>query len=191
MYKYLSVIAFALVFTTTAHANPCEPHSYRPSSDPHLAAGSVPNTSLDQHLNLSQYAHGIQFDIEQDGGDLRVDIIGYPAEAQLAAGLFMLLQISRLAQDDFERLVLVEEGEEIFSLDGQIARRNGCQALWGVSTAGSPLPLFVDIMGAVKDAEGHVLIPRYSGNWLSDMNIALEAFNEAIAPEWIFSAAGQ
>ena len=188
MFKNFFAIARTSVFTTPAHANPCEPYTYQPSFAPHLEAGSVPKNELDEHLNASRFAHSIQFDIEQDGGDLRVDIIGYPAEAQLAAGLFMVLQVARLAQDDFERLVLVEEGKEIFAFDGQIARENGCQAVWGISTAGSPLPLFVDIMGAAKDAEGNALIPRYTGNWLSDMNIALEAFNEVIAPEWIFSA---
>jgi hypothetical protein len=189
MFRNFLVAALVSSLASSADANPCETFKYQPSSSPHLKAGSVQNNELDQHLNASKYAHGIQFDIEQNGDDLRVDLIAYPKEVQLVAGLFMLLQVARLAQDDFERLVLVDQGEAIFSFDGRTARKNGCQALWGVSAAGSPLPLLVDMMGAAQDADGIALIPKYTGSWLSDMNIALEAFNTLIAPNWIYSTA--
>lgn len=181
------VLAFGL--TTEAVANPCEGLRYQQSFADHLEAGSVSNNDLDDHLNTTQYSHGIQSNIEQRGSDLRIEIISFPGETQLAAGLFLILQAARLAQDNFERVVLVEQGQEKFSFDGKVARENGCQALWGVSTAGSPMPLFVDIMGAAIDADGNALVSSYTGLWLSDMNIALEAFNGKIAPAWIYSAA--
>jgi len=182
-------VALTFGFTAEAIANPCDGLRYQKSSAAHLEAGSVSNNKLDDHFNATRYSHGIKSDIKQIDGNLRIDIVSFPGDSQLAAGLFFILQVTRLAQDDFERVVLVEQGKEVFSFDGMVARENGCQALWGVSTAGSPLPLFVDIMGSAKDADGNALISTYTGNWLSDMNLALEAFNSEIAPAWIFNAA--
>ncbi len=101
----------------------------------------------------------------------------------------ILLQVSRLAKEDFERLVLTEDGEAIYFLDADTAREAGCQASWGVpSTHGSPLPLFVLLMGNMKSIDGKPVVKRYTGSWLRDMNIALEAYNVSVAADWIHSA---
>lgn len=192
MHKSFFISTITTLFlnaATNANASPCDNYKYNSSPLPHLQAGSIPNDELDQYLNDSQYSHGIKFEIEPSEDELRVDIVSYPPEAQLAAGLFMLLQIGRLAEEDFKRIVLIENGEEIFSFDGSAVRKNGCQALWGTSAAGSPMMLLVDVMAYAKDTEDNPLIPRYTGNWLTDMTVALEAFNTKIAPLWIFSAA--
>ncbi|OJI94523.1 hypothetical protein LY10_03475 [Planktotalea frisia] len=188
MLKYYFIATTLLTAATNAHANQCDNYKYNSSPLPHLQASSVPNDELGQHLNASQYSHGIKFDIEPIEDDLWVDIVSYPPETQLAAGLFMLLQIGRLAEQDFKHLVLIENSEKVFSFDGLAIRRNGCKALWGTSAAGSPMMLLVDVMTYARDAEDNLLIPRYTGNWLTDMTIALETFNTSIAPEWIFSA---
>lgn len=181
--------ALVLAFPTSLFANPCEKTKYVRSSAAHLAAGSIPNDELGRHLNASNYTHGIQFDIQQVGADLRVDIIHFPQQTQLAAGLFALLQVSRLAANDFDRLVLVDDDKELFAFVGTVARENGCQTLWGVNVEGSPMPLLVGIMSAAKDLENDALLVQYSGRWLEDMNIAVGTFNEVIAPKWLFSAA--
>ena len=189
MLKSHLITMIFLTAATNAHANQCNNYKYNPSSLPHLQANSVPNDELGQHLNASQYSHGIKFDIESNEDNLWVDIVSYPPETQLAAGLFMLLQIGRLAEEDFNHLVLIDNSEKLFSFDGSAIRRNGCQALWGTSAAGSPMMLLVDVMAYARDAEDNLLIPRYTGNWLTNMTTALETFNTSIAPEWIFSVA--
>lgn len=182
-------LALVLAFPTSLLANPCEKTKFIGSSAAHLAAGSIPNNELGDHLNASIYTHGIQFDIRQAGEDLQVDIIEFPQETQLAAGLFALLQVSRLAASEFDRLVLVDGDIELFSFAGNVARENGCQTLWGVNVEGSPMPLLVGIMSAAKDLENDALLVQYSGRWLADMNTAIGTFNEVIAPKWIYSAA--
>lgn len=175
--------------SSVAAADPCEGGPYAQSDASHLEPGSIPADELASVLNSWNYSHGIQFDISLVGEQLRVDITEFPSGTQLVAGLFSLLQISRLVEEEFGMLVLMDQGRGLFAVRGSEARVNGCRTLWGVATGGTPVPPMVGIMQNFVNADSQRITPIYSGAFISDVNRALDTFNQVIAPEWIHSAA--
>ena len=185
---FLPIAVCMISAGTIGSANPCIGGPYVPSAAPHLAPGSVPSDQLAEHLHSWDYSHGIQFDISLVGEQLRVDIIDFPGETRLVAGLFAILQISRLVEEDFGMLVLMDEGRGRFAFRGSEARTQGCRTLWGVDTTGTAIPMFIDIMRNVVDSDSQRITPAYTGYFLADINRALDTFNQVIAPEWIYSS---
>lgn len=186
MIKFLALAIISLLFTKAAGADPCIDGDYTRSSEAHLKPGSIPIAQLASHLNSSPYTHGIKVSAIEDRGDLLLDIIDYPGDTPIAAGLMIILQVGRLMEESPTEIFLVDGSTRLYSFDGAVVRTNGCRSIWGTSGSGSPLPMFVDLMGNVSDMEGREVVPSYSGSWLTNMNTALEAFNEEIAPDWIF-----
>jgi hypothetical protein len=189
MRRIFPLIILSIGFGTSAAADPCEGGPYAVSGAPHLEPGSIPVAELAGVLNTWSYSQGIQFDISLVGEQLRVDITEFPPDTQLVAGLFSLLQISRLVQEDFGQLVLVDGDRGLFAFRGSEARLNGCRTLWGVEANGAVVPPMVGIMQNVVNADSQRITPAYTGAFISDVNRALDTFNQVIAPAWLYSSA--
>lgn len=156
----------------------CDGYATRVSSADHLQPKSVQANLLADALNASPYSTSIRFASSVEGGDLLLDIISYPQQESEVGTIRALMQIGRLVDDGFERLVLVDGDRPLFVVSRAELRQVGCRFNWPNNTGENPLLLMGEMVASLRRADtGEGLVVRSSVPTTQVVGVVLNEIN--------------
>lgn len=157
------------------------------SEDPGKTPFSVPLDQIEERLNNDPSSEGIHLDIEENGRELWVDIESVPGETSAAAVLRVIFMLGRLAEANYETLIFSDQGEKIFSIDGQAIRDIGRQFVWGEEGKGqNPIVLVRRFVDQLRAKSGGRAAPEFTGSLLGDTQKTMEFINKRFHRKWTF-----
>lgn len=146
---------------------------------------SVPLSKIQNRINNDPSADGIILSTSTRNGVLCIDIKEMPGETSAAAVLRVVMMIGRLAEDTYTEMLFVDEGEDVFVIDGEKIREIGVQFVWGEEGKGqNPIHLIRLFADALRTPDGQRVAPPMTGSLLGDTHKALEMINKRFHPEW-------
>ncbi|MEY8802147.1 hypothetical protein AB9K35_17860 [Leisingera sp. XS_AS12] len=182
-------LAAILATASPALATGCDAWPQFASSAPYLEPLSVPAKDIGGHLNGWEWSDGMQFASRLHGSELWLDITQFPGNATAAAASRSVMQLGRIADEDFATLVLAEGDAGLFSISEPELRAIGCQFIWGKEGGQNPIALMRDLYKALRHYEsGAPLSTGFNGSLLGDTNLALQLNNKIVLPQWAMSA---
>jgi hypothetical protein len=181
----LASLVIALLLPATAFAD-CSNWSSFSSHEAYLEPLSVPAGEIGAHLTASPWTGGVKFHSELREGDLWLDIMEFPGATSAAVAPSVVMQVGRLADDGFGRLVLAHEGQGLFAIERAALRDIGCQFIWGREGGENPIALMRVLYRKMTYFEtGQPISTRFSGHLLGDTSLALNINNEIVLPAWV------
>jgi hypothetical protein len=164
--------------------------SVQPYHDGKLAlAGfrlSVPAGNIGEHLNASVWSEGVMFQSDLKGRDLWLDITHFPGTPTAAKAPAAIIQVGRLADDGFDRLVLAQGDQGLFVIERGALRDIGCQFIWGREGGQNPIALMRDLYRQMSLYDSGMPLGRgFTGSLLGDTSLALRINNEVLLPAWV------
>ncbi|MFG6572468.1 hypothetical protein ACGYLO_12745 [Sulfitobacter sp. 1A13353] len=190
--KFVSSICSALMLfslASGAQATDCSEWAYFSSSEEFLEPLSVPAKKIGKHLTVSEYSDDVVFSSRRRGKDVWLDIEDFPATSPAIAATRALMMAGRLMDENFERLVLEDDGNPIFAINEPELREIGCQFIWAREGGQNPLALMRELYQAMVWYEGgRPLSDQWNGSLLGDTGLAAKLSTEVLMPEWAMSA---
>ena len=181
--------ALGLALIVTSPAASCEEGAMTPSTEPHLEPLSVPAPEIGAWLTASPHSGGIRFTSVMHGRDLWLDIIDFPEHAPEVGSIRALMQLGRVADADFERLVLVDGQEALFVVGEADLRNVGCQFVWPVRIGPNPIDLMRKLVEALREEEGGHPIEGLSATGSAGTTLqAVAIVQDHLNPAWVASA---
>lgn len=172
-----------------AHATDCDNWPQFSSTEAYLEPLSVNAGDMGDHMNNWEWSDGVQFSTELRDEELWLDILSFPGEASAAVAGRTIMQIGRLASEDFDRLVLADDGTGLFLIEKPDLRRIGCQFIWGREGGQNPIALIRDMYRSLAHyPSGAPLSTAFTGSLMGDTSLALKLNNEVLIPKWAVSA---
>lgn len=171
----MALLPFA---TASLPAFGCDEYTTRASGAEHLQPVSVQASLLADTLNASPYSTGIRFAASIEGSDLLLEITDYPKQAPEVGTIRALMQIGRIVDDGFERMVLVEDEKPLFTVTREELRKVGCRFNWPNNTGDNPLLLMGEMVASLRRADtGEKLFSGSSAPTYEAVTIVLEEIN--------------
>lgn len=181
--------AFGLALIAASPAASCGQGAFAPSTEAHLEPMSVPASEIGAWLTASPYSSGIRFTSEMRGRDLWLDVTDFPERAPEIGSVRALMQLGRVVDTDFDRLVLADGQEAFFAIAEEDLRSVGCQFVWPINTGSDPIQLMSSIVEALRDEEGgRVLEGLSSAGTVATTVQAMAVVKDRFNPAWIASA---
>lgn len=155
------------------------------SGDPAKTPLSVPLDRIEDRINSDESADGIVLYIVTRDDVMRVDIKEMPGKTSMAAVLRVIMMIGRLAEPKYKEMRIVDEGADIFAIDGVKIRDIGSQFVWGEEGKGqNPIHLIRLFVDALRTPDGQRVAPEMTGSLFGDTSIAMKTINERFHPDW-------
>jgi len=179
----------ATLIAGSANATDCAAWPRFSSSEAYLTPLSVEVSKVGEFFSSYEYSQGIQFTSEMRGSELWLDIVEFPGTTTAAGAPRVVMQIGRLVKDDFETLVLSEDGEGLFAISEDNLRNIGCQFIWGREGGQNPIALIRELYKQMEYYETRLpLSTRWNGSLLGDTTLAMTLNNDLVLPKWVVSA---
>jgi len=179
----------ALGIASGAGATTCEQWSYFSSTEEFLEPLSVSSKKIGKHLTASEYSDGVVFSSRRKGKDVWLDIEKFPGSSSAIASTRALMMAGRLMDENFERLVLEDDGKPIFAISESKLREIGCQFIWSREGGQNPLALMRELYQAmVWYEDGRPMSTLWNGSLLGDTSLAAQLSAQVLMPEWAMSA---
>lgn len=184
--KTLSLVVGLSFVGPMASANQCSTPYFAGTLPEHEVA-SVKVSQLGEFLGSFPTAEGVKFDIDVRPEELWVDVVEYPGDVTVAAASRILFIIGRVADGEFGKLVLADEGEGIYQISEADIRAIGCQFVWGVEGRGQNAIALVRQLADNLEyyGTGQRVGRRFTGAPLGDTMAALDVLNNFINPNWV------
>jgi hypothetical protein len=177
---------FALIGFDAAAQSNCSAWSRFSSSEDYLEPLSVEPEKIGPHLTASEYSQGVVLTSELRDDELWVDVVSFPGSTSAAVAPSLIMRIGRLANNDFEGLVLAHEGQGLFRIEREDLRKIGCQFIWGREGGENPIALMRDLYKALTYYDSGAPLSRaFNGNLLGDTGLTMRLNNEVVLPAWI------
>jgi hypothetical protein len=189
-YGFSSLISLCfLVQTSIASATDCSSWSQFSSSNQALAALSVPIASIQDHLNGLPTSEGVIFDVELKQRELWVDVVYVPDQATAISGLRAMMQMGRLVQGDFDRVVFSDDIKGVYQIPEPILREIGCQFIWGQEGGQNPIYLIRFFFENLEFyPNGEKAVNGFTGHLLGDTSRAMDYHTAGFVPAWMLTA---
>ncbi len=183
------LVFITMVFSATANATSCLNWPRFFSTEDYLEPLSIDVSQVGSFFSTYVHSEGIQFASEMRGNELWVDITKYPGTTTAAGALRAIMQMGRLVSDDFDTLVLADDGVGLFAISEPKLRDIGCQFIWGRKGGQNPIALMRDLFQGMEYYETRQpLSTRWNGSLLGDSNLAVTLNNEVLVPEWVLNS---
>jgi hypothetical protein len=157
------------------------------STEEYLKPLSVEAVAIGPHLSASEYTQGVELHSEIRGDELWLDVVKYPGTTSAAIAPALIMRVGRLADDNFQSLVLAHEGNGLFKIERGDLRKIGCRFIWGREGGENPIVLMRELYQKLTYYEtGAPLSRSFTGSLMGDTGLALNLNNEIVLPAWIF-----
>ncbi|SLN51925.1 hypothetical protein AQS8620_02250 [Aquimixticola soesokkakensis] len=188
--KTLTVFATVLFLAgAPALATDCSAWPRFSASEPALAPLSVKAGNIGPHLSDSPHSDGVKLSSKLKGRDLWIDITAFPGTTSAVVAPRMVMQLGRLADESFDRVVLADDSEGLFTLTEPEVRMIGCQFIWGREGGQNPIALMREMYRAMRHyGSGAPITTAFTGRLLGDTSLAMQINNEIVLPKWVISA---
>lgn len=178
-----------LSLATGAQAMDCSEWAHFSSSEEFLEPLSVPAKKIGKHLTSSEYSDGVVFSSRRKGKDVWLDIEKFPGTTTAIAGTRAIMMAGRLMDENFERLVLEDDGKPVFAISEPDLRAVGCQFIWAREGGQNPIALMRELYRAmVWYEDGRPMSAQWNGSLLGDTTLAASLSVDVLMPEWAMSA---
>lgn len=155
------------------------------SNDPAKKPFSVPLSQIEKRINDDASADGIVLSVSTKDRVLRVDIKEIPGKTSIAAALRVIMMIGRIAEATYTEMRFVDEGIDVFVIDGNKIREIGGQFVWGEEGKGqNPIHLTRLFADALRTPDGQRVSPPMTGSLLGDTRNAMNTLNKRFHSEW-------
>lgn len=188
MFIFRAIIAFTLL-ASPALATDCSAWSRFSSTEEYLEPLSIPAAQIGEFLTKSPHSQGIVFSSKRHGEEIWLDIVSYPGDTTAAGASRALMQTGRLAGDDFETLVLTDNGQPLFAFSEPDLRNVGCRFIWAREGGENPIALMRELFKSMKDYNSMRPISNaFNGSLMGDSMTAMSLNNDVLVPKWVMSA---
>lgn len=158
------------------------------STDPAKSPLSVSLDQIEKRINNDPAADGILLSIRAKSRVLRLDLVAIPGKTSMAAATRVVFMTARLAKPDYDEMRFVDEGKDLFVIDGNVIRDIGRQFVWGEQDKGqNPIYLMRVFVDALRYPDGSRVAPPFTGSLLGDTSLATRTITDVFNAQWVMN----